>query len=137
MNLNKKLGLSAIAIVIVIVTLVVMNLNKKVGLSAIAIVIVTLVVLVITIVLGKENYDISLEGLEVTLPKPKVISSDPPLLLPDDSGNTDNTSKCTPCPPCARCPEPAFECKKVPTYSHVQHLENVPVQYGPYSTYGA
>jgi hypothetical protein len=22
-----------------------------------------------------------------------------------------------PCPPCARCPEPAFECKKVPNYS--------------------
>ena len=21
-----------------------------------------------------------------------------------------------PCPPCARCPEPAFECKKVPNY---------------------
>ena len=25
--------------------------------------------------------------------------------------------KCPPCPPCARCPEPAFECKKVPNYS--------------------
>ena len=25
-------------------------------------------------------------------------------------------SKCPPCPPCARCPEPAFECKKVPNY---------------------
>ena len=24
---------------------------------------------------------------------------------------------CQPCPPCARCPEPAFECKKVPNYS--------------------
>lgn len=22
-----------------------------------------------------------------------------------------------PCPPCARCPEPAFDCKKVPNYS--------------------
>jgi hypothetical protein len=28
------------------------------------------------------------------------------------SGN----GKCPPCPPCARCPEPAFECKKVPNY---------------------
>jgi hypothetical protein len=27
----------------------------------------------------------------------------------------DNT-KCPPCPPCARCPEPAFDCKKVPNY---------------------
>jgi hypothetical protein len=24
---------------------------------------------------------------------------------------------CSPCPPCARCPEPSFECKKVPNYS--------------------
>lgn len=24
--------------------------------------------------------------------------------------------KCPPCPPCARCPEPAFDCKKIPTY---------------------
>jgi len=24
--------------------------------------------------------------------------------------------KCEPCPPCGRCPEPAFECKKVPNY---------------------
>ena len=31
------------------------------------------------------------------------------------SGSTDNT-KCPPCPPCARCPEPAFDCKKVPNY---------------------
>lgn len=23
----------------------------------------------------------------------------------------------TPCPPCARCPEPSFECKKVPNYA--------------------
>lgn len=25
-------------------------------------------------------------------------------------------TKCPPCPPCGRCPEPAFECKKVPNY---------------------
>ena len=28
----------------------------------------------------------------------------------------DCKTKCTPCPPCGRCPEPAFECKKVPNY---------------------
>lgn len=28
-----------------------------------------------------------------------------------------DVTKCPPCPPCARCPEPSFECKKVPTYS--------------------
>lgn len=28
-----------------------------------------------------------------------------------------DVTKCPPCPPCARCPEPSFECKKVPSYS--------------------
>jgi len=26
---------------------------------------------------------------------------------------------CPPCPPCARCPEPSFECKKVPNYNSI------------------
>lgn len=30
---------------------------------------------------------------------------------------SDVEKKCPPCPPCARCPEPSFECKKVPVYS--------------------
>lgn len=41
--------------------------------------------------------------------------------------NFDNT-KCPPCPPCARCPEPAFDCKKVPNYSAFnQNYMPVPV----------
>jgi hypothetical protein len=28
-------------------------------------------------------------------------------------------SKCPPCPACARCPEPSFECKKVPNYKTI------------------
>ena len=39
-------------------------------------------------------------------PDPIVRSSDSPDL-----------TKCPPCPPCARCPEPAFDCKKVPNYN--------------------
>ena len=31
--------------------------------------------------------------------------------------NSTDTSKCPPCPPCSRCPEPAFDCKKVPNYN--------------------
>jgi hypothetical protein len=31
-----------------------------------------------------------------------------------------------PCPPCARCPEPAFECKKVPTY-RINDVNTIPV----------
>jgi hypothetical protein len=28
---------------------------------------------------------------------------------------------CAPCPPCGRCPEPSFECKKVPNYSAINN----------------
>lgn len=34
-------------------------------------------------------------------------------------GKGENAEKCPPCPPCARCPEPAFDCKKVPNYNRV------------------
>lgn len=36
----------------------------------------------------------------------------PIMQCPDNQDLT----KCPPCPPCARCPEPAFDCKKVPNY---------------------
>jgi len=32
-------------------------------------------------------------------------------------GRSNGSSKCPPCPACARCPEPSFDCKKVPNYS--------------------
>jgi hypothetical protein len=34
-----------------------------------------------------------------------------------NSSNYSDNTKCPPCPPCARCPEPAFDCKKVPNYN--------------------
>ena len=34
-------------------------------------------------------------------------------------------SKCPPCPACARCPEPAFDCKKVPNYKSMD-TQNLP-----------
>jgi len=34
-----------------------------------------------------------------------------------DSKVCPREKECSPCPPCGRCPEPAFECKKVPNYS--------------------
>ncbi len=36
-----------------------------------------------------------------------------PVSTPASTGNKDS---CPPCPACERCPEPAFECKKVPNY---------------------
>ena len=35
-------------------------------------------------------------------------------------------SKCQPCPACERCPEPAFDCKKVPNYSLGQSNNYLP-----------
>jgi hypothetical protein len=47
------------------------------------------------------------------------------------------TDSCAPCPPCARCPEPSFECKKVPNYSSPNY-DNIPdAILTPYSTFGS
>jgi uncharacterized membrane protein YgcG len=40
-----------------------------------------------------------------------------PAMKCDASSSGGGDKKCPPCPPCARCPEPAFECKKVPNYN--------------------
>jgi len=45
------------------------------------------------------------------------------------------TDKCAPCPPCGRCPEPNFECKKVPSYKPDNN--DLPVPFlSPFSTFG-
>jgi len=38
------------------------------------------------------------------------------------AGASNSADKCPPCPACARCPEPAFECKKVPNYSRSEDI---------------
>ena len=38
-----------------------------------------------------------------------------------------DVKKCPPCPPCARCPEPAFECKKVPNYNSRGLMNQLPI----------
>ena len=42
-----------------------------------------------------------------------------PAVKCNKGGKGENAEKCPPCPPCARCPEPAFDCKKVPNYNRV------------------
>ena len=52
--------------------------------------------------------------------------------------STDNTdvTKCPPCEPCGRCPEPAFDCKKVPNYKAFnQNYMPMPVL-NDFSTFG-
>ena len=46
---------------------------------------------------------------------PPVCPVCPPTIV--QSSETTDVTKCPPCPPCARCPEPAFDCKKVPNYN--------------------
>ena len=47
--------------------------------------------------------------------KSQAISPSCPI-CPELNNKSNNLEKCPPCPPCGRCPEPAFECKKVPNY---------------------
>lgn len=46
-----------------------------------------------------------------------------------------DVSKCPPCKPCGRCPEPSFECKKVPNYSGGNQYLPQPVV-NDFSTFG-
>jgi len=48
-----------------------------------------------------------------------------------------SNSKCQPCPACARCPEPAFDCKKVPNYNSKSNgLIPEAILPNSYSTFG-
>lgn len=55
---------------------------------------------------------------------------------PDRYNHKNDATKCPPCPACQRCPEPAFECKKVPNYTSInQDFMPMPVL-GDFSTFG-
>lgn len=43
------------------------------------------------------------------------------------NSSSNETKKCPPCPPCARCPEPSFECKKVPNYNSKGLMNQLPI----------
>lgn len=61
---------------------------------------------------SQPNYDTSQIGtLAGSGPAPA--NNNSPVSTPAQAGNKDS---CPPCPACERCPEPAFECKKVPNY---------------------
>tara|TARA_X000000950_G_scaffold289489_1_gene414167 strand:- start:4526 stop:5185 length:660 start_codon:yes stop_codon:yes gene_type:complete len=47
----------------------------------------------------------------------------PPVKVCPKTGAMD-TDNCPPCPACSRCPEPAFECKKVPNYNS-KNVDNI------------
>jgi len=44
-----------------------------------------------------------------------------------NNNNNSESKKCQPCPACARCPEPSFECKKVPNYNSTNLMNQLPI----------
>lgn len=50
---------------------------------------------------------------------PPVCPACPSVKCKSNGSKSETAEKCPPCPPCARCPEPAFDCKKVPNYNRV------------------
>jgi len=55
-------------------------------------------------------------------PVPQAAPAPPPPEEPEEETSKCSCPKPTPCPPCGRCPEPAFDCKKVPSYSDNQRF---------------
>ena len=122
-----------------------MPLNKLITNKNLHIILLVITVALISYILG--SYNNSMESFanlgssaQTALP-PGIPKSDIPLgeehlyikkseivppvcpKCPDINSGTGGGSakKCPPCPACARCPEPAFECKKVPNYSAVNN----------------
>tara|TARA_A100001015_G_C14875123_1_gene665979 strand:+ start:117 stop:485 length:369 start_codon:yes stop_codon:yes gene_type:complete len=87
--------------------------------------------------MGKEEAEDTSSSGNIKIPIPGMSKAPSALKFNEDEANPNSASKCTPCPPCGRCPEPAFECKKVPTYSALSHMPQVPeaVLETGYSTY--
>ncbi len=59
----------------------------------------------------------------------------PPVCPACPQATVSREEKCPPCPACARCPEPSFECKKVPNYNAGNDYLPVPVL-NDFSTFG-
>jgi hypothetical protein len=51
-------------------------------------------------------------------------------------GGCNSKPQCPPCPACARCPEPAFECKKVPNYSRSEDINGPRPVMADFSQFG-
>ena len=57
---------------------------------------------------------------------PPICPACPNVNCGNNASNSD-AKKCQPCPPCARCPEPSFECKKVPNYNSRGLMDQLPI----------
>lgn len=95
---------------------------------------VILLLLFMLIALSTSFYNhVLVEGL--TIDTGDLMKVPEAIKLDDTVVSTETT--CPPCPPCARCPEPSFECKKVPTYSNIQRMQHIPnIGSDNYTTFG-
>lgn len=99
-----------------------------------------IIILLCVIIIGRFfREDVILEGMEVSLPTS--LSGPPEAIKLDEKEESESKKEtCQPCPPCGRCPEPSFECKKVPTYANINNMDNVPMVPEPirpdYTTFG-
>ena len=73
----------------------------------------------------REGMDKKREGMDNPIPRNEIPEGDEHLYVLKSSivppvcpvcPVIKEEKKCQPCPPCARCPEPQFECKRVPKY---------------------
>jgi hypothetical protein len=56
--------------------------------------------------------------------------------ISSSSNDPDKEAKCPPCEPCGRCPEPSFECKKVPNYNAIDNQYLPQPVLNDFSTFG-
>ena len=111
-----------------------MNLNYR---SLFLIILFSVSLLIILSGLGcklKENFENSRSALPKGIPRKEIPNGDedlyikkseivPPVCPKCPDVNIDKFShqkQCPLCPPCGRCPEPNFDCKKVPNYARTE-----------------
>lgn len=71
---------------------------------------------------NKMNTDTDdLDGDELYILKSQIIPPVCPICPTGIPCKNKIKKKCQPCPPCAKCPEPSFDCKKVPNYSSTRN----------------
>ena len=56
--------------------------------------------------------------------------------ISSSSNDPNKEDKCPPCEPCNRCPEPSFECKKVPNYNAINNQYLPQPVLNDFSTFG-
>lgn len=66
---------------------------------------------------SKRNQKKSKEDNDMYILKTQIVPPVCPVCPNITSSSASSPSTCPPCPPCERCPEPSFDCKKIPSYS--------------------